>query len=125
VQKRLNRSICRLGCGLGWTEGSTSSIVLARWHQCDFIGGHICATWRIRLNHPSAVVMRPYVKLLWPLVYSILLTHCIFVHAACCCRPSIAWSVGLSQLWALQKWPNRSRCRIVRWMGSDGPKKLC
>ena len=29
VQKWLNRSICRLGCGLGWAEGSTSSVILA------------------------------------------------------------------------------------------------
>ena len=34
VQKRLNRSICCLGCGLGWAEGSMSSIVFARWRQC-------------------------------------------------------------------------------------------
>jgi len=34
VQKQLNRSICRLGCGLGWAEGSTSSIVFGRWCQC-------------------------------------------------------------------------------------------
>jgi len=31
VQKRLNRLICYLGCELGWAEGSTSSIVFARW----------------------------------------------------------------------------------------------
>jgi len=35
VQKRLSRSICRLGCGLGWAEGSRSSIVFARWRQCQ------------------------------------------------------------------------------------------
>jgi len=29
---------------------------------------HIGGTWRIRLNRPCAVAMRPYVKLLWPLV---------------------------------------------------------
>jgi len=29
-------------------------------------GVHIDATWRIRLNRPSAAAMRPYVKLLWP-----------------------------------------------------------
>jgi len=34
VNKWLNRLICRLGCGLGWAERSTSSIVFARWHQC-------------------------------------------------------------------------------------------
>jgi len=31
-------------------------------------GVHIGATWRIRLNCPCAAAMRPYVKLLWPLV---------------------------------------------------------
>jgi len=34
VQKLLNRSICRLGCALGWAEGSTNSTVFARWRQC-------------------------------------------------------------------------------------------
>jgi len=33
------------------------------------MGGHIGATWRIRLNRPSAADMWPNVKLLWPLVY--------------------------------------------------------
>ena len=51
VQKRLNGSICCLGCGLGWAEGSTSSIVFARWRQSALLCGHIGATWRIRLNH--------------------------------------------------------------------------
>jgi len=57
VQKRLNRSICHLGCGLHWAEGCTSSIVFAWWRQCALMGGHITATWRIRLNHPSVVAM--------------------------------------------------------------------
>jgi len=71
VQKRLNRSICHLGCGLGCAEGSISPIVFARWRQCALPCGHIGATWQIRLNRPSAVAMRSYVKLLWPLVW-----HC-------------------------------------------------
>ena len=72
--KRLNRSICLLGCGL--------DRVGRRKHQFNRIGqvapmcphmmahwwGHIGATWPIRLNPPSAAAMRPYVKLLWPLV---------------------------------------------------------
>jgi len=29
---------------------------------------HISATWWIRLSHPCAAVILPYVKLLWPLV---------------------------------------------------------
>jgi len=67
VQKQLNRLICRLGCGLGYAEGSTSSIIFARWRHCAHMGEHIDATWRIWLNHPSAAAMRSYVKLLWPL----------------------------------------------------------
>ena len=39
LQKWLNQSICHLGCGLAWTEGSTSSIVFASWRQCALIGG--------------------------------------------------------------------------------------
>ena len=35
--------------------------------------GHIGATWRIRLNRPYAAAMRPYVKLLWPLVCKLVL----------------------------------------------------
>jgi len=31
-------------------------------------GVHIGATWRIRLDRPCVAAMRPYVKLLWPLV---------------------------------------------------------
>jgi len=68
VQKWLNRSICRLGCGLAWAEGGTSSIVFARWCQCAHIGGHIGAFWRIRLNRLSAASTRSYVKWLWLLV---------------------------------------------------------
>jgi len=44
------------------------SIVFARWRQSAHMGGHIGATWRIRLNRLSAAAMRSYVKLLWPLV---------------------------------------------------------
>ena len=38
-------------------------------HFClSVCGVYIGATWRIRLNRLCAVAMRPYVKLLWPLV---------------------------------------------------------
>jgi len=50
VQKRLNRSNCRLGCGLGWAEGSTRSIVFARVRQCALIGRHSGEyDWTVRL----------------------------------------------------------------------------
>jgi len=52
-----------LGCELDWAEGSTSSIIFARWRQCAHMEGHIGATWRIRLNRPSVAAMRSYVKL--------------------------------------------------------------
>jgi len=63
-KKRLNRSICRLGCGLEWAERSTSSTAFARWCQCAHMTGHIGATCRTRFNPPSAAAMRSYVKLL-------------------------------------------------------------
>ena len=58
MQKRLNRSTCRLGCGLQWAEGCTSSIVFARWRQCTLIRGHAAGTCRTTLNHPSTAAMR-------------------------------------------------------------------
>jgi len=85
VQKRLNRSICRLGYELGWADGSSSSVVFARWRQCALMGWHIGATWRIRWNRPCAAEMRPYVKLLWPLKRH---RSTRYVNAACCYRPS-------------------------------------
>jgi len=63
VQKWLNRSIYRLVCGLVWAEGSTISIIFPRLRQCALSRGHIDATWRIRLNRPYVMAMRPYVKL--------------------------------------------------------------
>jgi len=60
--------ICRLGCGFGLAEGNRNSIVFCRLCQCSLAGGHIGATWRIRLNCPPAAATRPYVKLQWALV---------------------------------------------------------
>ena len=54
VQKRLNRSRCRLGCGLMWAQES----------MCYMGGGTLTPP----LNCPCAAAMQPYVKLLWPLV---------------------------------------------------------
>ena len=72
VQKRLNRSICHLGCRLEWAEGYTNSIIFTRWRQCAIMGGHIAVT--CRNTEPSVYGGdAPYVKLLWPLV--------IFGHA--------------------------------------------
>ena len=56
--KRLNLSICRFDCGLEWAEGCTSSIVFTRWRQCALMEGHVCASCRITLNHPSTTAMR-------------------------------------------------------------------
>jgi len=54
--KRLNRSRCRLGCGLG--ERKEACVT---WE-------HNGASWRIRLNRSCAAAMQSYVKLLRPLV---------------------------------------------------------
>jgi len=58
VQKQLNRSICNLGCGLGWAEGSTSSIIFAKWGQCTQFqsyspGGANVPTWEDTLVPPG------------------------------------------------------------------------
>jgi len=50
--KRLKRSRCRLGYELEETKKHVLH------------GGHIGATWRIRLNRPCAAEMRAYVNLL-------------------------------------------------------------
>ena len=103
--KRLNQSICRLGCELGWAEGSISSIVFARWRQCALhalMGGHIGASWRIRLNRPSAAAMHSYVKLLWPFVVAALWNragHYIFA----------LWFLLSSICFLLFSSPNQSR----------------
>jgi len=68
VQKRLNQSICHLGCRLGVGRRQHKFSRVHQVAQCAVMEGHIGATWRIRLNHPSAAAMQPYVKLLWPLV---------------------------------------------------------
>jgi len=95
VQKRLNRSICRLGCELGLAERRISSTIFARWRQCAH-NVPTFATWRIRLNRPSAAAMRSYVKLIWPLV--IIRPRRTYVDAAYCYRPSnvVCRSVCLS-----------------------------
>jgi len=81
MQKRLNRSRCRLGCRVEWAQGT---IVLD--------GAHVGATWQIRLNRPCAAAMRPYVKLFGPHVipwcYAVL-----FETYLCCANCS---SVSLS-----------------------------
>ena len=73
VQKRLNRSICRLGCGLWWSEGSTSSTVFARWRphvpsvprwegmlappgECD---------WTVHLRRRRGLMSNYFDHLLW------------------------------------------------------------
>jgi len=43
-------------------------------------GVHIGATWWMRLNRPCAAAMRPYVKLLWPLVIIIIMLPSCRIH---------------------------------------------
>jgi len=53
--KRPNRSRCRLGCVLEGAEGSTC------------YGGTLAQPGEY-INSPCAAAMRPYIKVLWPLV---------------------------------------------------------
>ena len=48
VQKQLNRSIYRLGCGLEWAEGCTNSIVFANVRSQEL--GYVAVTCWITLN---------------------------------------------------------------------------
>jgi len=107
VQK-LNRSICHLGCGLRWAKGNTSSIIFARWHQCALTGGHTGATWWIRLNRPSAVAMRPYVKWLWPLVFIVAFLTVTFIIEQSWINCFVSYSepkssCHISTLWFIKK----------------------
>jgi len=61
VQKRLKRSRCRFD----YMDSGGPKEACVTW-------GHIGATWRIRLNCPCATAIRPYVKLLGPLVMAAL-----------------------------------------------------
>jgi len=98
VQKLLSSSICHLDYGLPWGEGSTSSIVFTRLRHCALMVGHNGATWR-----PSALAMRPYVTLLWPIVVHLAWTffcrlNCItvepelFMYGWNCCFKGILGS---------------------------------
>jgi len=63
VQKRLNRSICRLRCGFGWAKGSTSSIVFARFRQSA--------------PHPHPTGSVPPAKIHFCIVYYCVLYACL------------------------------------------------
>jgi len=62
-----------MGCGLRWAKGSTYQF------SCIRQVAPMCSHGRAHLHHLAnvielyAVVMRPYVKLFWPLVYTY---HC-------------------------------------------------
>ena len=87
VQKRLNRSRCRLGFLLGLIQGSM-----------HYVGVHTGATWRIPQDHRCVVMMWPFCE--------ITLTTCCYYSAAsqyyvdvvCCYRRSgvVCWSGCLS-----------------------------
>jgi len=88
-------------CGLR-LAGSTSSIIFAR---------------QIRLNRPSAAVMQPYVKLLWPLVrpmshlqfYRDTLSRNFIMRQGCSMQLCMFHTASLlykqtEQTWLLQTW---------------------
>jgi len=61
----------RILCRELWRNGWLVVIGIGTWvdpRKHYWMGVHTGATWPIRLNRPCAAAMRPYVKLLWPLV---------------------------------------------------------
>ena len=96
-------------------------------------GVHIGATWQIRLNRPCAAAMRPYVKLLWPLV--VVVFHWVLYHT---------WFVGfrgyflywsrrmLPMKLLMQFWPIRRCCVflgsltwLLCWRGRSCVSGIC
>jgi len=79
VDKRQNRSICLLAYGLGCAEGSTSSIVFARWREYAHMEEHIGAPgeydWTVRLQRRYDLMSNYFVHLL--LLGRIARTACI------------------------------------------------
>jgi len=63
--------------------GRTSTVRMPILTALD--GVHIGTTWRMRLNHPHAAAIRPYVKILWPPV----ITAIIMADLVC-----ISWDAG-------------------------------
>ena len=87
------------------------------------VGVHISATWQIWLNHPCVAAMRPYVKLLWPLV--IILISC--VHCVCGAVVSAQHTeLGLEERWQCrlfgrtQTWLHSSELSGARLLHADG-----
>jgi len=78
VQKWLNWSICCLGCGLGWTEGSTSSIVFNRWCQCAHMGGTLAPPgeydWTLRLQQQSGLMLNYFYHMLLLIIIFMIFT---------------------------------------------------
>jgi len=76
-ERTCSTTLCSELCENGWTDQFAVCIVdldgpkEAQVHSYSPGGanvsswGHTGATWRVRLNCPSAAAMRPYVKLLW------------------------------------------------------------
>ena len=60
-------------------------------------GVHIAATWRIWLNRPCAAAMRPYVKLLWPLVDGAI-DQCCVSEIVCACLWWTLWTHAVKWL---------------------------
>jgi len=57
---------CHEVCKNGWMYEDAIWVVDSRWSKEACVhSGHIGAIWQMRLNHPCAVAMQPYVKVLW------------------------------------------------------------
>jgi len=69
AQKWLNRSICRLCCGLEWAEGSTSWIVFASRRQCAINEGTLAPPgeydWTVRLRRRCGLTSNYFDHLLY------------------------------------------------------------
>ena len=82
---------------------------------------HIGATWRIRLNRSCAAAMRPYVKLLWPLV--IIVTFWAVCSKLTTSRNEAYVDLNATNIHVItddyfyyRKYKRNAKCRIANWL---------
>jgi len=99
-----------------------------RNHAGTMMGVHTGDTWRMRLKRPCAAAMRPYVKLLWPLVYSTcgVVSLSICVSAAIAVRPHVrVWINQSMQRCTYSEWLLSTLCSSCKWTRSTWPISRC
>ena len=81
--------------------------------------GYTLAPWRIRLNRPCAAAVRPYAKLLWPLVVNVI-NVCLSIGISNSMMFAERWRVSWRTTW-VRRVPVSSICR---WAPTRAHRRL-